>query len=386
MILNLGIMMIRKYISIILLVWSLSSCVDKYWPEIDKYDDVLVVDGLLTDGSDTTVIYLSTSSSVNNEKFIPVSGSQLYILDENQTEVQLTETSPGTYKILDNTFTGNVGSSYQLHIILANGKKYESDICRMPEPTPLDSVYGLIESHQISNSDDYLDGIQFYIDNHSNLSDTSYYLWRLSQSFEYQSTFNIDFIWTGSIFDPNSNPDSLRTCWHTSPVKNIFTYSTKYIDKPELIGFPINYVSTVNKTLSIRYSLLVSQLSISEQAFNFWDALRQQNIEKNNLYSQQPFQIRGNIINVENAEEPVLGYFTVAGVSKKRIFINRPPLVFHYGECVPDYEGMRFIRFEPGPIYIVDVDGTKAMGNSDACFDCRLEGGTLTPPPFWENN
>jgi hypothetical protein len=178
----------------------------------------------------------------------------------------------------------------------------------------------------------------------------------------------------------------MRTCWHTAPVNNIFTYSTKYIDKPELVGFPINYVSTVNKTLSIRYSLLVSQLSISEQAFNFWDALRQQNIEKNNLYSQQPFQIRGNIKNVDNTEEPVLGYFTVAGVSKKRIFINRPPLIFHYDECTPDYEGMRFIRFEPGPINIVDIDGTKAMGNSESCFDCRLEGGTLTPPPFWENN
>jgi len=379
-------MKIRNYILVTFLFLGTLSCVDKYWPEIDKYESALVVDGLLTNGDDTTIVYLSISSSVNNEEFIPVSGSQLYIIDESQIEYHFTETSSGTYKILDNTFSGNVGSSYQLHITLPNGKKYESDICRMPKPTPLDSVYGLIESHQIPNSDEYLDGVQFYIDNYFNLSDTTYYLWRLSQTFEYQSSFNIDFIWNGSIFDPYSNPDSLRTCWYTSPVNNIFTYSTKYIDKPELIGFPLNYVSSVSKTLSIRYSLLVNQLSISEEAFKFWDALRQQNIEKGNLYSQQPFQIRGNIKNVNDAEEPVLGYFTVAGVSKKRIYINRPPLVFHYDECVPDFEGMRFIRFEPGPIYIVNVEGAKAMGNSDICFDCRLEGGSSTPPFFWQNN
>ena len=375
----------RNFILILFITLSTISCVDKYWPEIDKYESVLVVDGLLTNGNDTTVVYLSLSSSVNNGELIPFGGSQLYIVDENQSEVFFTETSTGIYKILDDTFTGRVGGSYQLHITLPNGKKYISDVCSMQTPSPIDSVYGLIESHQIPNQDEYLDGIQFYVDNHSNINDTTYYLWRLEQSFKYKSSFNIDFIWNGSIFDPYPNPDSLRTCWYTSPVKSIFIHSTKYTDNPELIGKPLNYVSTINKSLSIRYSLLVNQLSISEEAFIFWDALRQQNIEKGNLYSQQPFQIRGNIKNVNNAEEPVLGYFTVAGISKKRIYINRPPLVFHYDECMPDYEGMRFIRFEPGPIYILDIEGSLAMGSSDICFDCRLEGGSITPPYFWQN-
>ena len=368
----------------LLLLFSLTSCVDKYWPEIDKYQTVLVVDGLLTNGTDTTVIYLSSSSSVNNDGLIPLGGSQLYIVDENQSETYLTETSIGTYKILDNTFMGRVGGSYQLHITLSNGEKYESDICRMQNPSPIDSVYGLIESHQIPNSDEFLDGVQFYVDNHSNLGDSTYYLWRLGQSFEYKSSFDINYIWTGSYFYTYPNPDSLRRCWYNSSVSEIFTYSTKYLDKPCLSGFPLNFVSTENKSLSIRYSLLVKQLSISEKAFVFWDALRQQNIDQGNLYSQQPFQIRGNIKNINNLEEPVLGYFTVGGVTEKRIYINRPPIVFLYKECTPDYEGMRFVRFDPGPTYIVDINGRRALGNSEACFDCRIGGGSITPPPFWE--
>ena len=378
-------MRIRNAILLIFLLLYFTSCVDKYWPEIDKYENVLVVDGLLTNGADTTIINLSMSSSVNSDELIPVAGGEMYVIDENQSEVYLTETKPGIYKVLDDSFSGHVGSSYQLHITLPNGKKYVSDICRMPEPSPIDSVYGLIESHQIPNSDQFLDGVQFYVDNHTNSADTGYYLWSLLQSFEYRSTFSIDYIWRGSYFDPYPNPDSLHTCWFTSSVNGIYTYSTKYLDEPVIVDFPLNYVNTQNKSLSIRYSLLVKQLSISESTFDFWDALRQQNIDKDNLYSQQPIQIRGNVRNVNNAEEPVLGYFTVAGVTKKRIYINRPPLVFHYDECVPDYEGMRFIRFEPGPIYIVDVQGSLAMGNSDICFDCRLEGGSITTPYFWEN-
>ena len=375
---------VKNIIKLLLLLFSITSCVDDYWPELTKYDNLLVVDGLLTNGADTTVIYLSMSSTVNRGELIPVVGGEMYIVDENQSEVYLTETKPGNYQVLDNSFIGQVGSSYQLHITLPNGKKYVSDICQMPESSPIDSVYGLIETHQVPNTNEYLDGVQFYVDNHTYLSETNYYLWSLLQSFEYQSTFSIDYIWTGSFFDPYPNPDSLRTCWYTSSVAGIFTYSTKYLDEPVIVGFPLNYVSTINKSLSIRYSLLVKQLSISERAFNFWDALRQQDIDKGNLYAQQPVQIRGNVQNVDNAEEPVLGYFTVAGITKKRIYINRPPLVFYYDECTPDFEGMRFIKFEPGPIYIVDFHGSLAMGNSDICFDCRMEGGSLTPPEFWE--
>ncbi len=365
------------------LLSSLYSCIDKFWPEIDKYEDVLVVDGLLTNGTDTTVVKLSMSSSVKNGKFVPVVGSNMYIIDESQTEIHLTETEPGIYKVLENNFTGHVGSSYQLLITLANGKKYESDICSMQAASPIDSVYGLIEKHQVPNTNDYIEGIQFYIDNHGNNNDTSYYLWNLQQSFEYKSSFNINYIWTGTYFDPYPKPDSLRTCWHTSPVPNIFSFTTKYLDGSVIKNLPLNFVSTYSKRLSIRYSLYIKQLSISVSAFTFWNAMQQQDVQAS-LYSQQPIQIKGNIHNTADPGEPVLGYFTVAGVSTKRIFIDRPPLVFYYDKCAPDYDGMRFIRFEPGPIYITEIDGTRAMGNTESCFDCRLEGGLITPPYFWE--
>lgn len=151
--------------------------------------------------------------------------------------------------------------------------------------------------------------------------------------------------------------------------------------------FPLVYVSTKTKRLSIRYSLFVNQLSVSENAFNFWNALKDQNIDQGNMYSRQPIQIKGNIRNVKNPNEPVLGYFTVASITKKRIYLNHPPLPFYYPICTPDFD-LRFIAFTPKstwPIYLDDIMFKGyAMGDSKDCFDCRLEGGYLTPPAFWE--
>ncbi len=364
----------------------MSSCIDKYWPDIKKYENVLVVDGLLTNGNDPVIVRLSVSSAINNGALIPLTGGELYITDENHEEISLTEIEPGTYQVEDESFSGEVGSSYQLHISLPNGQNYVSDICSLSAPSPIDSVYGNIESFANPNSYHDLHGIQFYIDNHSN-NDTSFYLWRLTQTYKYRASFTLDYTWEGA-FIPYPNPDSLRTCWRTTEVNEIFTFTTKYLDKPVITRFPLNYVSTETKMLSIRYSLLVKQLYISKRAFDFWNALQQQNIDQGNLYSQQPIQIRGNVQNVANTEEPVLGYFTVAGVTEKRIYLNHPPLVFYHGECAPDYEGMRFLRFEPEelwPIYITYVqDAGMALGIKESCFDCRLDGGSLTPPDFWE--
>jgi len=345
------------------------------------------VDGQLTDGDEPTIVRLSISSAINREVLIPVSDGNLYITNENQEEIPLTETEAGIYQVLNSSFFGQAGKTYQLHISLPDGQKYISDICRLPMPSPIDSLYGIEESTEFGNSTHDFPGIQFYIDNHTDVADTSYYLWQLTQTYKFRSSFDIEFTWEGH-YVPYPDPDSLRTCWRTTQVKDIFLTSTKYLDPPAISQFPLHFVSTETKMLSMRYSLFVKQLTISEKAFDFYDAIEQQNIDQGNLWSQQPIQILGNIRNVNNPDEPVLGYFIVAGVEEKRIFVDRPLLTFYYNECTPDFESVQYIAFEPQqkwPIYIDDIMYLGyAMAQSKACFDCRLDGGSLTPPDFWE--
>lgn len=379
-------MRIKHILAILVLLIGISSCVDEYWPEIDKYENVLVVDGLLTNYSESIEVRLSYSSSVNTGDFIPATDAQTHIRINDSDEIELKETQPGIYKIVDGSFTGKFGDTYQLFIDMPDGKHYSSNICILRESAPIDSVYGEKDEYQANYGDKGVIGMQFYLDNHSTTCDTCYYLWKLDQTYKYKASFYLDYIYVGE-FIPFPNHDSLQTCYHTSQIKDLFILSTKYFDNPIVEKHPLNFVNTEDKKLSIRYSLGVRQLSISKEAFNFFDAIEQQNIEQGDLYSKQPIQIKGNIENIVNPDEPVLGYFIVAGESKKRIFIDRPGIPFYYVECVPDHD-LRFIRFLPKdlwPIYIVDImfNGW-AMGTSNSCFDCRLDGGSLTPPDFWE--
>ena len=366
---------------------GITSCMEKYWPLVDKYEHVLVVDGMLTNGVEPVYIELSYSSPINDLEMIPAIDGELYITDENQIETPLIESEPGTYIAMDSSFRGHIGSSYQLHINMPNGKKYLSEVCRLATPSPIDSVYGFKERHKAKNSNKTLFGIQYYIDNHSpNINDTCYYLWRLTQTFKYEAAFTLDYTWEGE-FIPYPNPDSLRTCWYTGQISDIYVFSTKYFGNSEIKKFPLVYVSTESKSLSIRYSLLIKQLSISKDAFDFYITLEQQNIEQGSLYSEQPIQVRGNVNNIADIEEPVLGYFMVAGVSEKRIYTDRPKLLFFYYICQPDFESMPWIRFIPEshwPIYLTQTEYGLAMGRRLMCFDCRDEGGSLTPPDFWE--
>ncbi len=365
---------------------GITSCIDKYWPNVDKYEHVLVVDGLLNNGDNPVLVKLSYSSSINTQLVEPVTGAELYITDEQQMETPLIESEPGTYVAADSTFRGVVGKSYQLHIH-TNGQEYVSNLCNLPAPSPIDSIYSIRETHASDVYNETVYGIQFYIDNHSDyINDTSYYIWRLTETYKYMAAFSIDYLWEGE-FIPYPNPDSLRTCWKTSTPQKIYLQSTKYYDLPVLKKIPLNYVSTETKALSIRYSLLIKQLNVSKDAFDFYYILQQQNADQEDLYSKQPYQVRGNIVNTKNPDEPVLGYFIVSGITEQRFYLDRPNILLHYYVCVPDTESMRYLKWVPKrfwPIYITIIEGGyMAQAVRMSCFDCRLEGGTLTRPDFW---
>lgn len=375
-----------KCLLILLLIAGMHSCEEEFRPELSKYEGLLVVDGLLTNGEDPVSVKLSVASTVYEKALIPLSGAELHISDQDGEVIMLAEKEPGTYKAADSLFTGVSGNSYQLHIALPDGRRYVSDPCMLRPSIPIDAVYGEEENPELGETDHELPGVQFYVENHANTSDTLYYLWRLIHTWQYRSSFNIDYTWEGELI-PFPNPDSLRTCWITKNVGKIIFGSTLYLDPTDINRFPLHFVPTNTKLLSIRYSLMVKQLNISGEAWEFYYAIEQQNIEQGDLWSEQPVQIRGNVMRLdEDVDEPVLGYFIVAGETKKRIFIDRPDLPFSYTECVPDYD-LRWLPFTPPsswPIYLDDIMFTGlAAGDQDACFDCRLRGGDIEPPGFW---
>ncbi len=383
----------KTYLLVVLLyiVFShLISCREKYWPELDKYEEVLVVDGLITNEPGPYTIKLSLSVPMDSAELIPYPDCKLVISDEGGNSENLTETEPGVYMTSPDGLQGAIGRKYQLQIITPNGNTYESPYEELRTPVGIDSVYGIIEYRQDENFTNDLVGYQFYLDTEMAEQDSNFFLWRADATYHYQSDFTIRWYYDGAL-NWFHGPDSLYNCWKSYRVGRIFTGSTQSLNIPQINGYALNYVNTETRQLSVKYSLFVRQFTISEGAYKFWNGLAGQNSEQNSLFLSQPYQISGNVHNVVDNTEPVLGYFMVAGISEKRIFVDRPlnSIPFHYAICELDngdfHSYAQLSMADPVfyPIYAIETPGGRRAVPAQECVDCRLKGGTITKPEFW---
>ncbi len=116
------------------------------------------------------------------------------------------------------------------------------------------------------------------------------------------------------------------------------------------------------------------------------------------MFDPLPSQVLGNITNINNSGEPVLGYFSGGQVTEKRLFINYSDLPYELMAlrervpCVEENIGSLSVDEIPkrtsstlliDPIYVQDV-GVVGYTTADSyCIDCRIKGGSTTQPIFW---
>jgi hypothetical protein len=375
----------KTCILIITLLVAVTSCIDKYWPELDKYEHLLVVDGMITNDPGPYLVRLSLTSSAEDPKQIPLQACRVIISDNAGNSEQLMETEPGTYITSPQGIQGVAGRKYKISILTPDGKQYESPFEEMPVAVGIDSVYYEVEYRHSPEVYHELVGYQFYLDTYRAENDTNYYLWQLEETYEFHSDFYIDYIFDGWIHE-FTDKDSVYTCWRTENVYDIFTSSTINLTEPLLEKFPLHYVDTETKRLSVRYSLMVKQLTINTEAFKFWDKIKGLISDEESLYTTQPYQVTGNVTSTDDAHEPVLGYFTVAGISKQRIFVDHPVSIpFYYDVCdlTTNLMGLYMTSHAEYPIYLTRNSEGRMGYASDPCFDCTLNKGSLSKPYFW---
>jgi hypothetical protein len=368
----------------------LISCIDEYSPEIKGYQNLVVVDGKITSGPGPFEVNLSLSTNLQLPEYTPLRGCVVEIRDDAGGVLPLKEVAEGRYVSPGQGEEGIPGRAYKLSFETSSGKRYETDFETMPQPVLIDSVYPRTETKQDPDYDYDLIGYQFYIDTREATGEKTYYLWQLEQTYQYNSDFFIHFYFDDGLF-PFNPIDSLFTCWLTENINEIIVFGTENLSSPSLTKYPLNFVSTETRALSIRYSLLTNQFTLNESAYYFWKDIYEQNAGETSLYTQQYYQIRGNVKNISNEDEPVLGYFLVAGKDSKRIFVNRNQdiLDFNYPVCElteDDFEAFGYIYWtdkHTWPLYVVRFAGGGRALPQAICTDCRERGGTIIKPDFW---
>jgi len=369
-------------LSIFIFLILAASCLEPYYPDAGRYEDLPVITGTITDEPGPYVIRLTHSTAILDMEIKPIRWAVVKITDDSGTEEVLFETEPGVYVTKADGIRGVPGNSYRL-TVETNGEVYQSDYEILQPSVGIDSVYSQIGRESVI--DGYVDGIQFFVNSEIVSDPGTNLLWSLEETYKFRSEYELDFIYYRPDSIVENYSDSGLVCWGTERPAMTYSYAFTGNSGNKITGYPLHFVNSLNIKLTERYSVEVFQYTISDNAYNYWSEVQSLHQETGSLYSRQPYQVKGNLYSTTDPEALVLGYFMAAGVSKKRAFVDRPPFIFNYEICnyvvnLLQVENPRDIKF---PVFAMQLNGTDRGFADLSCFDCRLKGGTMTEPDFW---
>jgi hypothetical protein len=356
-----------------LLILSVSGCVVPYIPEISDKEELIVVQGLITDQPGVNTIKLSKSRPLwNRETLANLKGCLVWITDNEGNSDTLKETlTEGVYITNQAKFRGQIGRTYVLHVKTnkAFGRlSYESMAMKMNPVPPVDSVYYVKEVFDLGQKS--TEGCRIFLNTHDPYNQCRFYRWKYTETWEFHLPYNV----------PN------RVCWISAESREIFIKNAAILGENRVNGFPLVTIENPVDRLSIKYSILVNQYSLNEDEYIYWERFRNMAEQTGGLYDIIPAPVPNNIFCLEDPSEKTLGYFSVSAISSKRIFIEDSfrGIDTQYYNCVDDsISGPGEIGGLNSTVWLLGSRGSvRYLTHQVGCADCRSRG-TSIKPSFW---
>jgi hypothetical protein len=358
------------------LILCCSGCVTEFVPDIREENNILVVEGLITDQSEVYQIKISTSMPVGTTDTIkPLGGCTVTVLNDSGNSYTFQEGETGIYRS-PSEMTGRIWDFYKLHITAPRGSimlNYESEFIQMlpVSPVSLDYEKVIINDQPIDRFDE--EGCRIFLN--TNAAFTGFMRWDYSETWILRLPFSV----------PNAK------CWVSDRSRNIMIRNNVSSNE-EFIREPLLYISNNTDRLKTRYSIEVNQYSINENEYNYWAALKTMTEENGGIYDVIPSSVMGNIHCIEDPHQTVLGYFSVSAKTSQRIFIDNDfaGIVNPYRNCITDtVYGDGYISGIDTTVWIL-FDKPRAFPNPRTriltdirgCYDCTMRG-TKVKPSFW---
>jgi len=380
---------IKNSLYYILIIFFGTQCRQTYLPPATQANySYLVVDGFIANGNDSTIIRLSRTTPISDSIFsAPELGAQVSVAGDQGDVYFLTDAGNGNYYIPSLTLKS--AEKYKLRIATTNGKTYESEPQEPRATPPIDSL----SWDQATPSPG---AVNIYVTTHDPQNNTRYYKWDYIETWKYTSKFQsiLEYTSNGLIIRPTA--DDIFTCWRTKTSSDILINSSEKLEDDVIFKSLLVHIVAPDDRLTTKYSLLVKQYAIDKNAFTYYRQLQNNSQNLGSIFGTTPSQLKGNIHNVNDASEVVIGYINAGSISQQRIFIDFsqlnlwPPTSTYYANCELVLLGLNEYQFylTQGsylPLYYKSSNGRPVglwVGSPD-CVDCRLHGGTNTKPSFW---
>jgi hypothetical protein len=306
-----------SFLYIILLFLIGGACIDPIDLAVSSKANKVVVDGTITTEEGVYTIKLSRSLPFNNNNvppvyLVPETGATVRVEDGNGNSYDFPEVQPGVYQSLGD-FTGIPGESYVLKFTIAEGKTYQSKPEVMPDIIPVHDIEYAYESYErvVENSEgqpvvvtEYGFTLTVVVDDPDD--ERNYYRWKSNGTFEF--------------FSNTDNPD-IQKCWANIAQleSGVVATDDRFTDGNEF-KTDIGIIPYDRET---KFMARVTQMILTASSYAFWEQVKKQQSNTGSIFDPTPSMIRGNIFNVDNEDESVLGYFQTAAVTKDSVLIDR---------------------------------------------------------------
>jgi len=367
-------------------------CKEVYNPPTVKNNPfILVVDGIIINGNDSTNITLSrTKSLTDSAATIKELGANVSVLGESGVSYPFKELGNGRYAT--DQLALNSTERYQLKITTSDGSEFRSEFSKILTSPSIDSVYWNQDSS----------GVQIYLDTHDPANQTRYYRWENVESWEYHSAYNsfLEYVDENNIIERNLTRQIFR-CYQTQLLPNIEVTNTIRLSSDIVYKYKVIDIPTGSEKLTAEYSDLIKQYAISAEAFNFWSNLKKNTEQLGTLFDLQPFSELGNMQCVNNPAVKCIGFISFTTMQEQRIFINKNEITqWNYSPyyeidepCFVQkalFQDISKFFLPPGGPYGNSMIGQGIdppfpiyLFSTQLCVDCRVHGGSTVKPAFW---
>jgi hypothetical protein len=357
-------------------------CKDKYDIQLKDTDkSLLVVEGTLAAGQDSTIITLSKTVTVNDKtNFKPVLNANLSVEEKNGATIPLIQIGNGKYA---NSQLGLIiGNNYRLHIRTNDNREYVSDYVVAKQTPAIDSITWKKQ----------IDGLVIYANTHDSTNSTKYYKWDYDETWEIRSYYVADYAYVGGstiIYSPVHN----YRCWKYGISNTINIGTSAQLSSDVISEAPIQFLPLGSEKLSVRYSILARQQSLTKEAYEYLQLMKKNTESVGSIFDPLPSELKGNIHCISNPDEGVIGYLTASSFSWKRFFVTAQEADWKFSEnCSevdrvknnPDSIKLWVPAFLPwGAEEIVPGVPTYYYMSPATCVDCTLRNGSLGMPSYW---
>lgn len=374
----------RQWINISSLLLLLSGCTKNFeLPDTKPDNTVLVVEGdIKTGGVIENTFVLSRVKALFEVNDIPETNALVEIVQQNGPRWTIPHKGKGVYSAPLN-LPDNAALS--LKITSADGKIYETPFQKSVLTPPIDSVTW---KQELNGGD-----VKLYVHTRDVTNNTRNYKWTYTETWERRSWFNSLYDFVGGSIVPRDPANDVSTCYNSSNGSTYIVGNSNDL-KDDVISYqPITLIEKPSEKLYVRYSILVRQIGLTKEAYDYWDILKKNTELRGTLFDPQPSRMPTNIVCTNDSKREAIGYISVGKVSEKRIFImnsavNLWPTRNEANPC-DSYEYPRFLaeRFLSQnsnylPAYFVTAGGGFGVAIKQ-CIDCRITGGVTTKPDFW---